>query len=193
MGFAQAPDTPVYEDNAACIEWGNHVIGGRAKHIDIRKHFAHEAIQNRQMRLVKVETSSQLADIFTKPLQLQQFIACCDGLLTGQRGQALPRRGPCDSGGGKKSPYCRRCEDGCCGHWNPRDRATLALRRGVCKDSTRPEWTRSVVRVRRPVESDPRLRGLGPMSDGPVENQWDSEKSRTALWRALIHRGRTRD
>ena len=54
----------MYEDNAACIEWGNHVISGRerAKHIDIRKHFAHETIQNRQMRLIKVETSSQLAD-----------------------------------------------------------------------------------------------------------------------------------
>ena len=52
MGFPEHPDTPVYEDNTACIEWGNHVIGGRerAKHIDIRKHFAHEVIQNREMR-----------------------------------------------------------------------------------------------------------------------------------------------
>ena len=84
MVFEQAPDTPVYEDNAACIEWGNNVIGGRerAKHIDICKHFAHKTIQNRQMRLIKVETSSQLADIFTKQPQLQQFIACRDGLLT---------------------------------------------------------------------------------------------------------------
>jgi hypothetical protein len=43
MGFAQRSPTPVYEDNTACIEWGNNVIGGRdrAKHIDIRKHFAH--------------------------------------------------------------------------------------------------------------------------------------------------------
>ena len=42
MGFPQDDDTPVYEDNTACIEWGNHIIGGRerAKHIDIRKHFA---------------------------------------------------------------------------------------------------------------------------------------------------------
>ena len=58
MGFVQAPDTPVYEDNAACIQWGNHVIGGRerAKHIDIRKHFAHETIQNSKMCLVKVDT-----------------------------------------------------------------------------------------------------------------------------------------
>ena len=26
MGIAEKPDTPVYEDNTACIEWGNHVI-----------------------------------------------------------------------------------------------------------------------------------------------------------------------
>ncbi len=46
-------------------------------------------------------------DIFTKPLQLQQFKACHEGLLTGQRGQVLPPRGPSDSGGGKKSPSSR--------------------------------------------------------------------------------------
>ncbi len=42
LGFTQQPPTPVYEDNTACIEWGNNIIGGRerAKHIDIRKHFA---------------------------------------------------------------------------------------------------------------------------------------------------------
>ena len=83
MGFAQASPTPVYEDNTACIEWGNNVISGRerAKHIDIRKHFAHEVIQNGQMRLVKVPTSAQMADILTKGLHLPQVLACVDGLL----------------------------------------------------------------------------------------------------------------
>ena len=84
------------------------MIGGweRAKHIDILKHFALETIQNRKMRMIKVDTSSQLADIFTKPLKLQQVLACREGILTGQSGQALPPRGPCDSraGGDKKSP-----------------------------------------------------------------------------------------
>ncbi len=44
MGFPEEPNTQVYEDNTACIEWGNHVISGRerVKHIDIRKHFAAE-------------------------------------------------------------------------------------------------------------------------------------------------------
>ena len=86
MGFAEQPNTPVYEDNTACIEWGNHVIGGRerAKHIDIRKHFAHEVIQNQEMRLIKVDTSLQLADIFTKPLPYPQFQACIQSILRTQ-------------------------------------------------------------------------------------------------------------
>ena len=104
MGFMQAFDTPVCEDNATFIECGNHVNCGReqAKHIYICKHFAHETIQNRTTHLVKVDTSSQFADIFTKPLQLQQFLECREGILTGQSGQALLPKGPCDSRGGKK-------------------------------------------------------------------------------------------
>ena len=85
MGFPQDDDTPVYEDNPACIDWGNHIIGGRerAKHIDIRKHFAHEVIQNRHMRLHRVSTSEQLADIFTKALPLPHFERCVVGLMGG--------------------------------------------------------------------------------------------------------------
>jgi hypothetical protein len=83
MGFPEDPHTPVYEDNTACIEWGNHVIGGRerAKHIDIRKHFAHEVIQDGAMKLIKVDTADQLADVFTKPLHYPQFLACIEGIL----------------------------------------------------------------------------------------------------------------
>ncbi len=64
------------EDNTACIEWGNNVISGRerAKPIDIRKHFAHE------VRLVRVPTASQLADVFTKPLHYPQWKACVEGI-----------------------------------------------------------------------------------------------------------------
>jgi hypothetical protein len=83
MGFAQASPTPVYEDNTACIEWGNNVIGGRerAKHIDIRKHFAHEVIQNGHMKLIRIATSQQLADILTKPLPFPLWQACVAGIL----------------------------------------------------------------------------------------------------------------
>ncbi len=46
LGSTQQSPTPVYEDNMTCIEWGNNIMGRRerAKHIDIRKHFAHEVI-----------------------------------------------------------------------------------------------------------------------------------------------------
>jgi hypothetical protein len=44
-------------------------------------YFAHEVIQNGEMRLVKVPTEQQLADIQTKGMHLQQVLACIDGLL----------------------------------------------------------------------------------------------------------------
>ncbi len=83
MDFAEQKPTPVYEDNTACIEWGNNVIGGRerAKHINIRKHFAHAVIPNGKMKLVRVSTTSQLADILTKPLHSPQNLACVAGIL----------------------------------------------------------------------------------------------------------------
>ena len=92
MGLPQEDDTPVYEDNTACIEWGNHIIGGRerAKHIDIRKHFAHEVIQNCHTRLIRVPTDEQLADIFTKALPFPQFERCLMGLMGGD----LKPKGP---------------------------------------------------------------------------------------------------
>ena len=75
MGLPQGDNTPVFEDNTACIEWANHVIGGRErpKHIDIRKHFAHEAVQNGHARLHQIPTEYQLADLLTKSLQRSQF------------------------------------------------------------------------------------------------------------------------
>jgi hypothetical protein len=66
----------------------HHVLGGRerAKHIDIRKHFAHdsEAVQNRHMclyQMIQIWTENQLVDILTKGLQLAQFERCLYRLL----------------------------------------------------------------------------------------------------------------
>jgi hypothetical protein len=78
-------------------EWANHVIGGRerAKHIDTRQHFAHEAVQNGHMSLYKIATEFQLADIFTKALQLHQFDSCLHRLLEDAEdsGTLILRRG----------------------------------------------------------------------------------------------------
>jgi hypothetical protein len=66
MGFAQDGATTEHnEHNTACIKGRSNIIGGheRAKHIDIRKYFTHEAIKNGHMILRKIVTTSQLADI----------------------------------------------------------------------------------------------------------------------------------
>ncbi len=81
LGIVQKAPTPVYEDNTTCITWGNNIIGGRAKHINIRNHFGHEVIRNGEIKLIKVSTTSQLADILTKGLHLPQFLACVNGVL----------------------------------------------------------------------------------------------------------------
>jgi hypothetical protein len=83
MGFDPQGWTPIHWDKTACIEWDNNVIGGRegAKHIDIRKHFSQDVIQNGHIRLVRVDTANQLADAFTKSLQPAQFAACTSGIL----------------------------------------------------------------------------------------------------------------
>jgi hypothetical protein len=83
MQLRQSDYTPLMEDNTACIKWASHVIGGRerAKHMDICKHFTHEAVKNGHMRMYKIATEFQLADILTKALQLHQFESCLHGLL----------------------------------------------------------------------------------------------------------------
>jgi hypothetical protein len=94
MRLVQKDHTPIYEDNTACIEWSNHVMGGRerAKHMDIRKHFAHEAVQilqNGHMRLYKIPTEYQLADLLTKALQRGQFERCLYSLLGGSAADGI--------------------------------------------------------------------------------------------------------
>ena len=83
MRLFQPDYTPEFEDNTACIEWANHVMGGRerAKHIDIHTHFAHEAVQIGHMRVYKILTELQLTELLTKALQQHQFESCLHGLL----------------------------------------------------------------------------------------------------------------
>ena len=100
MGFGPTSPTPVYEDDNVCIEWTNNVIGGRerAKHINIRKHFAHEAALLGHLRLNRVSTTDQLrrlADVFTKSLQPAQFATIFKALLvfSGRHGRDRKGRG----------------------------------------------------------------------------------------------------
>ena len=104
MGFGPTSPTPVYEDNTACIEWTNNVIGAirfggreRAKHIDIRKHFAHEAAQIGHLRLKRdsIDDHPELPMFSPRPSSrhnsLQSLLAFSDGSGSDRKGRRSSR------------------------------------------------------------------------------------------------------
>jgi hypothetical protein len=51
----------------------NHVQHSKTKHIDIRHHFIRDLVENKVVTLEHVGTKEQVADIFTKALDANQF------------------------------------------------------------------------------------------------------------------------
>ncbi|CAL0322728.1 unnamed protein product [Lupinus luteus] len=65
---------PIKCDNTSAINLSkNLVLHSRTKHIEIRHHFLRNHVQKGDCVLEFVETSKQLADIFTKPLPRDTF------------------------------------------------------------------------------------------------------------------------
>lgn len=59
----------VKSDNQSCIKLtSNEKFSNRTKHIDVRFHFAKDAIHKKQVELIYVSTENNLADMLTKPL-----------------------------------------------------------------------------------------------------------------------------
>ena len=64
----------LYYDNLSAINiTKNHIQHSRTKHIDIRHHFIRELVEEKIVTLEHVTTERQLADIFTKALDANQF------------------------------------------------------------------------------------------------------------------------
>lgn len=63
----------LYEDNAGCIFISKNPETKRSKHIDVKFHYVRECVWNKKIELVYIESSNQLADIFTKSLSKQSF------------------------------------------------------------------------------------------------------------------------
>ncbi|KAL4032764.1 hypothetical protein IC575_005846 [Cucumis melo] len=64
----------LYCDNMSAIDISkNPVQHNRTKHIDIRHHFIRDLIENKVITLQHIRSNSQLADIFTKPLDSTTF------------------------------------------------------------------------------------------------------------------------
>jgi len=75
IGQAAVPKAIViHEDNQGCREYAkNHVLHGRAKHIDIRYHFIREKVAEGAIEVVECAGVNMLADILTKPVKRDQF------------------------------------------------------------------------------------------------------------------------
>ena len=72
----------IKEDNQACISFtkqpGDHT---KTKHIDVRSCFVRQWVEHGELRLESVDTKEQLADIFTKALDVKQFQFLRDHLV----------------------------------------------------------------------------------------------------------------
>ena len=61
-------------DNTSAINIANNpIVHSRTKHIEIRHHFNRDHITKGDIEFKFIETSHQLADIFTKPLGTDSF------------------------------------------------------------------------------------------------------------------------
>ena len=63
----------VFEDNTTCIQMATtEKMRSRSKHIDIKYHNVREAVKEKLIQLQYCETEKNVADILTKPLNVQR-------------------------------------------------------------------------------------------------------------------------
>lgn len=70
----QAPPLTIHCDNQGAIALSkDNKFHARTKHINIRHHFVHEAIEDGKLSVMYIPTDDNPADIFTKPLAKVKF------------------------------------------------------------------------------------------------------------------------
>ena len=74
FGAAQTDSTRLYEDNQACIAMSeNTVHRERSRHIDVRKYFVRELVEEKVLKLIPCGTKDMTADALTKSLAYPSF------------------------------------------------------------------------------------------------------------------------
>jgi hypothetical protein len=90
LGYPQTSPTRVLVDNSAAVSIANgEGSSRRKKHWDVRYLYNHQCIRNKQASVEHVASASNLADIFTKPLPSERFLALRERLTL-----TLPAIGP---------------------------------------------------------------------------------------------------
>ena len=75
LGIDVSNPITLYADNSAAREWANSVRNTRkAKHIEIQFHFIQECVERGVLKVLRVDSNNNAADIFTKPLSRELFI-----------------------------------------------------------------------------------------------------------------------
>jgi hypothetical protein len=70
------------KDNTACMAYAkNPVDYKKSKHIDVKYHFVREKVASGEIVLEYVQSSDQLADIFTKPLDYPKLSSLRERIL----------------------------------------------------------------------------------------------------------------
>ncbi|KAJ9544838.1 LOW QUALITY PROTEIN: hypothetical protein OSB04_024545 [Centaurea solstitialis] len=70
----QLSKIPIYCDNTSAIAIANNpILHSKTKHIEVRYHFIRDHVMNGDIELHFVPTEYQLADLFTKPLDVTRF------------------------------------------------------------------------------------------------------------------------
>ena len=91
-GFPLHTPTPnvvcrTFEDNKSCIEIAtNHKTRPRTKHLSVRLHHFRSHV-GKTINIEHINTKEQIADMFTKPLPLDQFTKLRDRLMNWTSGK----------------------------------------------------------------------------------------------------------
>jgi len=74
LSEVQKEATVIHYDNTSSIKLSkNPIVHARSKHIDVRFHFLRDLAKDGVIELNHCNSQDQLADIMTKPLQLETF------------------------------------------------------------------------------------------------------------------------
>ena len=74
FGMNVSEQTKIYEDNSGAINIANNGnFTKNSKHIEIHYHFVHESVKEKLIKVIKIDSNENVADIFTKALCKEKF------------------------------------------------------------------------------------------------------------------------